>query len=66
MSYWKGRAQFSLIGPPTPSQHGILGKYEPAVSCRGDLGSRSCQGGQGGSTDQMDARMHPVKQHGSL
>lgn len=46
---------FSLTGPPTPSQHGILGKYDPAVGCCGDLGSRSCQEGQGGSKGRVNA-----------
>lgn len=61
MSYWKGRARSRLVGPPTPGQHGILGEYDPAVSCRGDIGSSSCQQGQGGSMDQMDAPT--LKQH---
>lgn len=31
MSYWKGRAH-SLIGSPGLCQHGIMGKYDPAVN----------------------------------
>lgn len=54
----EGKSTLSLIGPPTLSQHGILGKYDPAVSCRGDQGSSSCQEGQGGSIDGADGGTH--------
>lgn len=49
--YWgsnkllEGKSPCSWIDPPMPSQHDILGKYQPAVSLCGDLGSSSCQEG---------------------